>query len=79
MAQARHFASSSQQRAQRDAVLGDGQSARLAWAVQDLNPLGAAGNAAAATADKGRAVLQASARVLAQLLAEACELEPFSS
>ena len=79
MAKAQHFASSSQRRAQRYPVLGDGQSAKLAWAVQDLNPLGAAGNAAAATADKGRAVLQASARVLAQLLAEACELEPFSS
>lgn len=77
MAQARHFASTSQQRAQRYAVLGDGQSAKLAWSVQDLNPLGAAGNAAAATAEKGRAVLEASGRVLAQLLAEACELPPF--
>jgi creatinine amidohydrolase len=57
-------------------VLGDGQSAKLAWAVQDLNPLGAVGNAAAATADKGRAVLQASAQVLARLLTEACELAP---
>ena len=46
--------------------LTEAQSAKLAWAVQDLNPLGAAGNAAAATADKGRAVLQASAQVLAR-------------
>jgi len=76
MAQAQDFASSSQQRAQRYPVLGDGQSAKLAWAVQDLHPLGAAGHAAAATADKGRAVLQASGRVLAQLLAEACDLPP---
>jgi len=76
MALARNFASSSQQRAQHYPVLGDGQSAKLAWAVQDLNPLGAAGNAAAATADKGRAVLQASAQVLARLLTEACELAP---
>lgn len=78
MTKAQNFASSSQQRAKRLPVLGDGQSAKLAWAVQDLNPLGAAGNAAAATADKGRAVLQASARVLAQLLTEACELEAFA-
>lgn len=77
MAQAQHFASSSQQRAQRYPVLGDGQSAKLAWAVQDLHPQGAAGNASAATAEKGRAVLEASGRVLAQLLAEACELPPF--
>ena len=77
MAQARHFVSSSQQRAQRYPVLGDGQSAKLAWAVQDLHASGAAGNAAAATAEKGRAVLEASGRVLAQLLAEACELPPF--
>ena len=76
MALARNFASSSQQRAQHYPVLGDGQSAKLAWAVQDLNPLGAVGNAAAATADKGRAVLQASAQVLARLLTEACELAP---
>lgn len=78
MSAARNFASSSQQRAQRHAVLGDGQSAKLAWAVQDLNPAGAAGHAAAATAEKGRAVLQASAQVLAQLLAEACELPPLA-
>ncbi len=76
MAQAQHFASSSQQRAQRYPVLGDGQSAKLAWAVQDLHPLGAVGQASAATAEKGRAVLQASAQVLAQLLTEACELPP---
>jgi len=42
--------------------------------VQDLHPSGAVGQASAATADKGRAVLQASAQVLAQLLTEACDL-----
>lgn len=78
MAQARHFASSSQVRAQRYTALGDGQSAKLAWAVQDLNPQGAAGNAAVATADKGRTLLQACGRVLAQLLVEACDLAPQS-
>lgn len=76
MALAQNFVSNSRHRAQRYAMLGDGQSARLAWAVQDLNPAGAAGHAAAATAEKGRAVLQASGRVLAQLLAEASEWTP---
>jgi creatinine amidohydrolase len=79
MGLARDFASSSRMRAQRYAVLGDGQSAKLAWAAQDLHPQGAAGNAAAATAAKGRAVLEASARVLAQLLAEACDLPPVAA
>ncbi len=76
MAQAQDFASSSQQRAATYPVLGDGRSARLAWAMHDINPQGAAGHAAAATADKGRAVLQASGQVLAQLLTEACALAP---
>lgn len=79
MARVRDFDSSSSRRAERYAVLGDGQSAKLAWAVQDLNPAGAAGNAAAATADKGRAVLQASGQVLAQLLTEACDLPPLAA
>jgi creatinine amidohydrolase len=74
MAQAQDFASASQARAGQLAVIGDGQSAKLAWAVQDLHPSGAVGQASAATADKGRAVLQASAQVLAQLLTEACDL-----
>ena len=38
--------------------------------MQDYNPAGAVGNAAAATADKGHAVLDAAGRALAQLLAE---------
>ena len=42
-----------------------------------LNPAGAAGNAAAATADKGRAVLEASGRTLAELLAEFDSLPAF--
>lgn len=76
MGQAQNFVSTSQQRAQHYSVLGDGQSAKLAWAMQDLNVLGAAGNAAAATAHKGRAVLDASGRALALLLAQACDLPP---
>lgn len=74
--QALDFASSSRDRAALYPVLGDGQSAKLAWAVQDLNPSGAAGNARAATAEKGRAVLRAASETLAQLLAQACDLAP---
>jgi creatinine amidohydrolase len=70
MAQAQHFASSSQERAAQYPVLGDGRSAKLGWAMQDYNAQGAAGNAAAASADKGRAVLQATGRELARLLQE---------
>ena len=36
-------------------ILGNGQSAKLGWAMEDYNPEGAAGNAAAATAEKGQA------------------------
>jgi creatinine amidohydrolase len=76
MAQAKNFASTSQQRAKKFALLGNGKSAKLGWQMQDYNPAGAAGNAAAATADKGRAVLQAAGRALAQLLAELDQLPP---
>jgi creatinine amidohydrolase len=70
MSQARDFASSAQARAGQFAILGNGKSAKLAWQTQDYNPAGAVGNAANATADKGRAVVDAAGRALAQLLAE---------
>lgn len=70
MAAAKDFPSSSQQRAARYPVLGNGRSAKLGWAMQDYNAQGAAGNAAGATAEKGRAVLDAAARELARLLQE---------
>ena len=70
MRKAKNFASSSQVRAQNFPIIGNGSSVKLAWAAQDLNPSGAAGNAAAATAEKGRAVLSASGQALAALLAE---------
>lgn len=74
MTQARDFGSSSQARAQAFPILGNGRSARLAWQMQDLNPTGAAGNAAAAQADKGRAVLAAASAQLALLLGELSRL-----
>lgn len=64
-----NFASSSQRRAQQHPVLAQ-HSVRLAWAAQDLNPAGAAGNALAASADKGQALLAAYGTALAQVLAE---------
>jgi creatinine amidohydrolase len=74
MSQARDFKSSSQSRAETYPVLGNGKSAKLGWQMQDYNPMGAAGNAALATADKGRAVIEAAARQLAALLQEVARL-----
>ena len=67
---AQNFHSTSADRAAAYPVLGNGRSAKLGWQMQDYNPLGAAGNAAAATADKGQALLDAAGRGLAQLLTE---------
>eukprot|EP01032_Pedospumella_encystans_P034310 gene34310-38778_t len=46
---AQDFRSSSEQRAADYAILGNGKSAKLGWAIEDYNAQGAAGNAAAAT------------------------------
>ena len=70
MRKAENFKSSSEDRAQSFPILGNGRSAKLAWQMQDYNPAGAAGNAAAATAQKGQVVLNAAGRSLAQLLLE---------
>jgi creatinine amidohydrolase len=70
MAQAHHFASTAQARAQQFPILGNGRSAKLGWQTQDYHPAGAVGNAAAATAAKGEALVQAAGLALAQLLAE---------
>ena len=74
MAQAQDFHSTSQDRAEQFSILGDGRSAKLAWQMQDYNAHGAAGNAAAATADKGQALLSAMGRSLAQLLTQIDQL-----
>jgi creatinine amidohydrolase len=74
MAQAQNFASTSEARARDFPLLGNGKSAKLAWQMQDYNPAGAVGNAAAATAEKGRAVLDAAGRALAQALGEIHQL-----
>ncbi len=74
MQHAQNFASTSEQRARDYAILGDGKTAKLAWQMQDYNAAGAVGNAAAATAEKGRTVIQAAGQSLAKLLAEVQQL-----
>lgn len=74
MAEAKNFRSTSEQRAADYAILGNGKSAKLGWAMEDYNAQGAAGNAAAATAPRGQAVVDAAAQQLALLLAEVSQL-----
>ncbi|MDQ7743795.1 creatininase family protein [Hydrogenophaga pseudoflava] len=76
MDKAEYFRSSSQDRAERFATLGNGKSAKLGWMMQDYNPQGAVGHAAAATAEKGRVLLDAAGRALAQALVEIDRLPP---
>jgi creatinine amidohydrolase len=74
MAQARDFKSASQERSRKYPIIGNGKSAKLGWQMQDYNPLGAAGNATLATAEKGAAVVDAAARQLALMLQEIAAL-----
>ena len=74
MAQAQNFHSTSKDRAENFSILGNGKSAKLGWQMQDYNPAGAVGNAAAATAAKGQAVVDAAGRSLAKLLVEIGQL-----
>ncbi len=74
MAQAEYFRSSSQERAPDFPILGNGKTAKLGWQMQDYNANGAVGNARAATADKGRAVVEAAGRSLARMLSEIDQL-----
>jgi len=55
-------------------VLGQARGARLGWLMQDLNRDGAAGDAAAADAGQGRALLAAVGAGLAALIAEVASL-----
>jgi creatinine amidohydrolase len=74
MSQAKHFRSTSEDRAAKYPVLGNGTSAKLGWQMQDYNSEGAAGNAAAATAAKGHALINAAGLQLANLLKEVSDL-----
>jgi creatinine amidohydrolase len=73
MALAQDFSNTMAQRARDYPLLGSG-AGKLAWQMQDLNPLGAAGNATHATAAKGQAVIDDAAQQLAQLLVEVARL-----
>jgi creatinine amidohydrolase len=70
MEHAQNFASTAQHRAENYPLLGNGRIAKLGWHMQDYHPAGAVGNAAAASADKGEAVVQAAAQQLVLLLQE---------
>lgn len=70
------FDSTSQLRARHCAILGNGRSARFAWQAQDLNAAGAAGDATLASAEAGRALVDAAGRSLASLLVEMDQLPP---
>ena len=74
MAHAQDFRSTSQDRSEQYAILGNGKSAKLGWQMQDYHPAGAVGNAAAASADKGRTVVEAAATQLVALLQEMAAL-----
>jgi len=74
MAEAQNFDSASRQRTADYPILGNGKSAKFGWAMQDYNVQGAAGNAAAATAEKGRIMVDGAASQLALLLAEVVRL-----
>ena len=74
MDEAQNFKSTSEARAAKFPILGNGKSAKLAWQMQDYNPMGAAGNAAAATPEKGQALLAAAGQSLAQLFIEIDQL-----
>jgi len=50
--------------------LSAGRPAPFRWAAQDLNPAGAVGDATAATADKGKALIDHGARAFVELLAD---------
>ena len=70
MEYAQNFASTSEERAKRFPILGNGKSAKMGWAMQDYNPEGAAGNAVAADGQRGRTLVDGAAASLAQLLVE---------
>ncbi|KKW69046.1 creatininase [Lampropedia cohaerens] len=70
MQQAAHFRSNSETRARAYPVAGNGRSAKLGWMMEDYNACGAAGNAAAATPEKGQALVDNAARQLLALLQE---------
>jgi creatinine amidohydrolase len=78
MSAAQNFDSAATQRAANFHILGDGRSAKLGWHMQDYNPHGAAGNASAATAAKGEALVHEAGAQLAALLRELVTFQPLA-
>ncbi|WP_120966075.1 creatininase family protein [Comamonas sp. lk] len=74
MERAQNFASTSEVRAGKYHFIGNGRSAKLGWAIEDYNPAGAVGNSAAATAERGAAMVASSAEGLVRLLGEIHDL-----
>ena len=74
MEHAKNFTSTTEERARQYPLLGNGAAAKFGWQTQDLNPLGAVGNAAAATPEKGQTILDHVGQKLAQLLSEIDQL-----
>ncbi|MDQ8022112.1 MAG: creatininase family protein [Moraxellaceae bacterium] len=71
MERAENFESLSARLAQQYELLApEGGACGFGWQMQDLNPKGAAGNAAAADAERGRVVVERAAERLNVLLAE---------
>lgn len=70
MDEARHFASLTKEMSERYRYLSIGASGKLGWQTHDLNPAGACGNAAAATADKGQRVIDHVVTQFIELLRE---------
>jgi len=67
---ARDFRPLAERLARENRHLGLGPAGKLGWLAQDQHPAGACGNAAAATAAKGRAVIDHAARQIVTLLDE---------
>ena len=70
MERAENWRSTSQDRSEKYAVLGNGRSAKMGWAIEDYNASGAVGDAAGASAEKGERVVRGAAASLVQLLGE---------
>lgn len=76
MAEARDFVTSLDRwEAEFDWIGLSGQAASPAWVIEDLNPEGACGNAALATAEKGRALIESAGRNFAAFLREFAQFD----
>lgn len=70
MEHARDFRPMAERLARENRHLGLGHAGKLGWLAQDQHPAGACGNAAIATAGKGRSVIEHAARQIVTLLEE---------